>query len=74
MAEIGELGQKYQVALRIVKDLIFEWLPGTHKKTYADDNLAQRVTHKCYIVSLVDKDLKKESKRILEFLTRTFLT
>ncbi|CAO2587053.1 rRNA-processing protein FCF1 homolog [Lemmus lemmus] len=46
-----KLGQKYQVALRITKHLQLDKLPYTHKGTYADDCLVQRVTqHKCDIV------------------------
>ncbi|XP_035566340.1 rRNA-processing protein FCF1 homolog [Canis lupus familiaris] len=60
MAETEKLGQKYQVALRIAKDPRFEQLPCTHKGTYADDCLVQRVTqHKCYIVATVDRDLRR---------------
>ncbi|CAD7689361.1 unnamed protein product [Nyctereutes procyonoides] len=45
-------GAKYRVPLRIAKDPRFEQLPCTHKGTYADDCLVQRVTqHKCYIVA-----------------------
>ncbi|CAI5696777.1 unnamed protein product [Oreochromis niloticus] len=44
MAEIEKLGMKYRVALRIAKDPRFERLPCTHKGTYADDCLVQRVT------------------------------
>ncbi|XP_069886115.1 rRNA-processing protein FCF1 homolog isoform X3 [Dipodomys merriami] len=47
MAEIEKLGQKYRVALRIAKDPRFERLPCTHKGTYADDCLVQRVTQEC---------------------------
>ncbi|CAD7688687.1 unnamed protein product [Nyctereutes procyonoides] len=43
MAEIEKLGQN-RVALRIAKDPRFERLPRTHKGTYADDCLVQRVT------------------------------
>ncbi|EHB06802.1 rRNA-processing protein FCF1-like protein [Heterocephalus glaber] len=65
MAEIEKLGQKYQVALRIVKDPLFERLPCTHKGNYADDCLVQRVTqHKCYIVATVDQDLKQRIWKI----------
>ncbi|KAM7339063.1 hypothetical protein ACRRTK_002547 [Alexandromys fortis] len=75
MAEIEKLGQKYQVALRIAKDPRFDRLPCTHKGTYADDCLVQRVTqHKCYIVATVDRDLKRRIRKILEFLSCTFLT
>ncbi|BBG97611.1 PIN domain-like family protein [Prunus dulcis] len=44
MAELEKLGQKYRVALRIAKDPRFERLPCTHKGTYADDCLVERVT------------------------------
>uniref|UniRef100_A0A673UIV2 rRNA-processing protein FCF1 homolog n=1 Tax=Suricata suricatta TaxID=37032 RepID=A0A673UIV2_SURSU len=67
MAEIEKLGQKYRyrVALRIAKDPRFERLPCTHKGTYADDCLVQRVTqHKCYIVATVDWDLKRRIRKI----------
>ncbi|KAL4843385.1 hypothetical protein H8958_011528 [Nasalis larvatus] len=65
MAEIEKLGQKYRVALRIAKDPRFERLPCTHKGTYADDCLVQRVTQpKCYIVATVDRDLKRRIRKI----------
>ncbi|XP_072478718.1 rRNA-processing protein FCF1 homolog isoform X1 [Notamacropus eugenii] len=65
MAEIEKLGQKYRVALRIAKDPRFERLPCSHKGTYADDCLVQRVTqHKCYIVATVDRDLKRRIRKI----------
>ncbi|KAM7375747.1 hypothetical protein PAMP_005523 [Pampus punctatissimus] len=48
MAEIEKLGMKYRVALRIAKDPRFERLPCTHKGTYADDCLVQRVTQVMY--------------------------
>ncbi|CAD7687697.1 unnamed protein product [Nyctereutes procyonoides] len=58
MAETEKLGQKYRVALRITKDPRLERLPCTHKRTYADEGLVQRVTqHECYIVATVDWDL-----------------
>ncbi|XP_044493179.1 rRNA-processing protein FCF1 homolog isoform X2 [Mangifera indica] len=44
MAELEKLGQKYRVALRIAKNPRFERLPCTHKGTYADDCLVDRVT------------------------------
>jgi len=43
MAELEKLGRKYRVALRIAKDKRFERLKCTHKGTYADDCLVQRV-------------------------------
>ncbi|KAJ3613654.1 hypothetical protein NHX12_019900 [Muraenolepis orangiensis] len=65
MAELEKLGLKYRVALRIAKDPRFERLPCTHKGTYADDCIVQRVTqHKCYIVATVDRDLKRRVRKI----------
>lgn len=65
MAELEKLGQKYKVALRIIKDPRFERLTCMHQGTYADDCLVQRVTqHKCYIVATNDKDLKRRIRKI----------
>lgn len=51
----------YQAA----KDARFERLPCTHKGTYADDCLVERVQqHKCYIVGTCDKDLKRRLRKI----------
>ncbi|KAG6510276.1 hypothetical protein ZIOFF_028285 [Zingiber officinale] len=47
MAELEKLGQKYRVALRIAKDPRFDRLPCTHKGTYADDYIVDRVTQVC---------------------------
>nr|XP_042116419.1 rRNA-processing protein FCF1 homolog [Peromyscus maniculatus bairdii] len=50
---------------KIAKDPRFDRLPCTHKGTYADDCLVQRVTqHKCYIVATVDRDLKRRIRKI----------
>eukprot|EP01104_Vermistella_antarctica_P013592 TRINITY_DN4140_c0_g1_i1.p1 TRINITY_DN4140_c0_g1~~TRINITY_DN4140_c0_g1_i1.p1 ORF type:complete len:196 (-),score=47.37 TRINITY_DN4140_c0_g1_i1:168-755(-) len=65
MAELEKLGPKFRVALRIAKDSRFERLACSHKGTYADDCLIQRVTmHKCYIVATCDKDLRKRIRKI----------
>lgn len=65
LAELEKLGSKYKVALKIIKDYRFERLSCTHKGTYADDCIAQRVTqHKCYIVATNDKDLKRRIRKI----------
>ena len=42
--ELEKLGSKFRVAQRIAKDPRFERLPCTHKGTYADDCLVNRVT------------------------------
>ncbi|KAL0131092.1 hypothetical protein PUN28_002584 [Cardiocondyla obscurior] len=65
MGELEKLGQKYKLALRIIKDPRFERLKCMHKGTYADDCLVNRVTqHKCYIVATNDKDLKRRIRKI----------
>ncbi|KAL8495070.1 hypothetical protein ACS0TY_019290 [Phlomoides rotata] len=65
MAELEKLGQKYRVALRIAKDPRFERLPCSHKGTYADDCLVDRVTQfKCYIVATCDRDLKRRIRKV----------
>ncbi|KTF83564.1 hypothetical protein cypCar_00021958 [Cyprinus carpio] len=51
--------------IEIAKDPRFDRLPCSHKGTYADDCLVQRVTqHKCYIVATVDRDLKRRIRKI----------
>ncbi|WOG86803.1 hypothetical protein DCAR_0206021 [Daucus carota subsp. sativus] len=43
----------------------FERLPCTHKGTYADDCLVERVTqHKCYMVATCDRNLKRRICKI----------
>ncbi|XP_057333923.1 rRNA-processing protein FCF1 homolog isoform X2 [Microplitis mediator] len=65
VGELEKLGRKYSIALRLIKDPRFERLPCTHKGTYADDCIVQRVTqHKCYIVATNDKDLKRRIRKI----------
>lgn len=44
VAELEKLGQKFKIALKIIKDPRFERLPCMHKGTYADDCLVNRVT------------------------------
>ncbi|XP_018407306.1 PREDICTED: rRNA-processing protein FCF1 homolog [Cyphomyrmex costatus] len=65
MGELEKLGQKYKLALKIIKDPRFERLKCMHKGTYADDCLVNRVTqHKCYIVATNDKALKVRIRKI----------
>lgn len=63
--ELERMGEKYRLALKVIKDPRFENLPCLHKGIYADDCLVQRVTqHKCYIVATCDKDLKRRIRKI----------
>ncbi|XP_059475437.1 rRNA-processing protein FCF1 homolog [Neocloeon triangulifer] len=65
IAELEKLGQKFRIALSILKDPRFERMACTHKGTYADDCIVQRVMqHKCYIVATCDKDLKNRIRKI----------
>mmetsp|Transcript_20275 Transcript_20275/g.51326 ORF Transcript_20275/g.51326 Transcript_20275/m.51326 type:complete len:193 (-) Transcript_20275:161-739(-) len=64
-AELEKLGAKYRVALKVAKDPRFERIPCTHKGTYADDCLCQRVlAHKCYIVATCDRDLRRRIRKV----------
>ena len=64
IAELQKLGSKYRVALKLITDH-FERLVCTHRGTYADDCIVNRVTeHKCYIVGTCDKGLKRRIRKI----------
>lgn len=51
IGEMEKLGQKYRIALRIMKDPRFERLNCMHKGTYADDCIINRVTQVSIIIS-----------------------
>lgn len=64
VAELEKLGAKYRVALQIVKNT-FEILPCSHKGTYADDCIVDRITkHRCYMVGTCDKELKGRIRKV----------
>lgn len=64
IAELEKLGAKYRVALQIVKNN-FEVLPCSHKGTYADDCIVDRIKrHKCYMVGTCDKELKGRIRKV----------
>mmetsp|Transcript_5874 Transcript_5874/g.17627 ORF Transcript_5874/g.17627 Transcript_5874/m.17627 type:complete len:199 (+) Transcript_5874:46-642(+) len=65
MAELQKLGPKYKIALRIAKDKNLVRLPCSHKGTYADDCIVDRViAHRVYIVATCDKDLKRRIRKV----------
>lgn len=65
IAELQKLPKKYNVALRMARDRRFKRLVCTHKGTYADDCLVNRVAaHRVYIVATCDKDLKRRLRKI----------
>lgn len=61
VGELEKLGQKYKLALKIIKDPRFERLPCMHRGVYADDCLVNRVTQVSRIVQaiLIATDLFK---------------
>eukprot|EP00916_Digyalum_oweni_P011904 GHVL01019752.1.p1 GENE.GHVL01019752.1~~GHVL01019752.1.p1 ORF type:complete len:133 (+),score=19.56 GHVL01019752.1:245-643(+) len=65
VGELEKMGHRYKIALRMARDPRVERLTCTHKGTYADDCLVDRVTqHKCYIVATNDKELKGRIRKI----------
>ncbi|KAJ1998939.1 rRNA-processing protein fcf1 [Coemansia thaxteri] len=65
LAELEKLGPKYRMALRVARDPRFERLPCSHKGTYADDCIVQRVIqNRCYIVATCDRDLKRRIRKV----------
>ncbi|CAD7929580.1 unnamed protein product [Amoebophrya sp. A25] len=65
LAELEKMGSKYRMALQLARDPRMERLTCTHRGTYADDCLCERVhNHKCYIVATNDADLKKRIRKI----------
>ncbi|KAJ3411252.1 rRNA-processing protein fcf1 [Chytridiales sp. JEL 0842] len=65
MAELEKLGAKFRIALHVARDPRFLRLPCSHKGTYADDCIVNRVMqHKCYIVATCDRDLKKRIRKV----------
>jgi U3 small nucleolar RNA-associated protein 24 len=65
IAELEKFGQKYRLALRLSKDPRIQRLVCTHKGTYADDCLVERVTQdRVFIVATCDKDLKRRIRKI----------
>ncbi|KAK4054527.1 rRNA-processing protein fcf1 [Microbotryomycetes sp. JL201] len=65
IAELEKLGHQYRLALRVARDPRFERLPCSHKGTYADDCIVNRVTsHRCYIVATCDRQLRRRLRKI----------
>lgn len=65
IAELQKLPKKYSVALRVARDRRFKRLVCSHKGTYADDCIMQRIAaHRIYIVATCDKDLKRRIRKV----------
>ncbi|EPQ26465.1 uncharacterized protein PFL1_06113 [Pseudozyma flocculosa PF-1] len=65
LSEIEKLGPKYRMALRVARDPRFERLECSHKGTYADDCIIERIqAHKCYIVATCDRELRRRVRKV----------
>lgn len=65
VAEMEKLGSKFSLGLKLTKDPRLKRLTCTHKGTYVDDCIVNRVTiSRCYIVATNDKDLKRRIRKI----------
>ncbi len=65
VAELEKMGHRYRLALKLTKDPRFKRLTCTHKGTYADDCLVDKVkANRCYIVATNDKDLKRRIRKV----------
>lgn len=66
--EFQHLKKRYNVSKtinRVARDPRFERLPCSHKGTYADDCLVNRILqHRCYIVATCDRDLKRRIRKV----------
>ena len=65
LSELEKLGPKYRIALRVARDPRLERLECTHKGTYADDCIIERIkSHKCYIVATCDRELRRRVRQV----------
>ena len=65
VAELEKMGHRYRLALKLTKDPRFKRLMCSHKGTYADDCIVDRVKqHRCFLVGTNDKDLKRRIRKI----------
>ena len=65
IAELQKLPKKYNVALKVARDKRFKRLVCTHKGTYADDCIMNRISaHRVYIVATCDRELKRRIRKV----------
>jgi U3 small nucleolar RNA-associated protein 24 len=65
IGELEKMGQRFRLALKILRDPRVQRLSCSHKGIYADDCLVQRITqHKCYIVATCDRDLRNRIRKV----------
>ena len=59
------------LVLAAMQDPRIERIPCTHKGTYADDCICERIRqHKCYIVATCDRDLRRRIRKVSGALSR----
>jgi rRNA-processing protein FCF1 len=52
-------------SMTLMQDPRFERIPCSHKGTYADDCLVERVkAHRCYLVATCDRDLRRRIRKV----------
>merc|ERR1719393_297046 len=65
IAELELMREKAKLAMEILKSQPFTRLTCTHKGTYADDCIVERVKqHKCYIVGTNDRELRSRINKV----------
>uniref|UniRef100_A0AC34GSE4 PIN domain-containing protein n=1 Tax=Panagrolaimus sp. ES5 TaxID=591445 RepID=A0AC34GSE4_9BILA len=65
IGELEKMGQRFRLALKILRDPRVQRLSCSHKGIYADDCIVQRITqHKCYIVATCDRDLRNRIRKV----------
>jgi len=65
IAELEKMGHRFRLALKLTKDPRFRRLSCSHKGSYADDCIVDRVKqHRCYMVGTNDKDLKRRLRKV----------
>jgi U3 small nucleolar RNA-associated protein 24 len=65
LSALTDSRSEFPLSRRVARDPRFERLSCTHKGTYADDCLIERITsHKCYIVATCDKELRRRVRKV----------
>jgi U3 small nucleolar RNA-associated protein 24 len=65
IGELEKMGQRFRLALKILRDSRVQRLSCSHRGIYADDCIVQRITqHKCYIVATCDRDLRNRIRKV----------
>ena len=63
LGELEKMGQRFKLALKIIKDNRFQRLNCSHKGIYADDCIVQRVTQASLLLGCVQECQKSCQKK-----------